>query len=353
MTEPKILGMGWVTPLGRDLQAVAEAVRAGVAPAPVLLPNPLDGREVPVLQVPEGMVQDAASWPRLRRSSAISHYAVAAAADAVKNARLAGPLSPRTALVFAVSDGGVIYSRRFFAELVERGMGAGSPLLFPETVYNAPASHIAANLGLSGEALTLVGDAAVGLSAMRTACELLDSGAADYCLVASAQELDWITCDVYGRWRFSEPLEPEGRRVLFSEGAAALLLGPGEGGVRVRAAHPGFSYATEAAAERLLGRVLSELTDLDLPSLVISSAEGTRLAGLEARALRSARAEAPAVAAGWSLGEAFACSTLQRVILGALFAPQGEGGSVLVPAVGFNGQLSGLVLTVEPGGRNR
>src|SRR3712207_7831863 len=42
----------------------------------------------------------------------------------------------------AVSNGGVIYTKRFYHEVVESGAEAASPLLFPETVFNAPASHL-------------------------------------------------------------------------------------------------------------------------------------------------------------------------------------------------------------------
>ena len=70
----------------------------------------------------------------------------------------------RTALIFAISNGGVIYTKRFYHEVVESGAQAASPLLFPETVFNAPASHLAAILGITGASYTLVGDGAVGVA---------------------------------------------------------------------------------------------------------------------------------------------------------------------------------------------
>ncbi|MGA7212649.1 MAG: beta-ketoacyl synthase N-terminal-like domain-containing protein, partial [Terrimicrobiaceae bacterium] len=168
MIAASIVGMGWVTPLGRDLASVWKAICENASPDASRLENPVSKRSVPVLRVPEELVHDTAVLPRLRRSSLISHFAVAAAVDAAASARMTPDMLARTALIFAVSDGGVIYTRRFYANIVERGGGAGSPLLFPETVYNAPASHIAARLGLQGDVLTLVGDAAAGLAAIRT-----------------------------------------------------------------------------------------------------------------------------------------------------------------------------------------
>ena len=73
-------------------------------------------------------------------------------------------MSERIALIFAVSNGGVTYTKRFYHEIVGTGAQAASPLLFPETVFNAPASHLAAILGVTGATYTLVGDGAVGLA---------------------------------------------------------------------------------------------------------------------------------------------------------------------------------------------
>ena len=66
-------------------------------------------------------------------------------------------------MVFAICSGGVNYTRRFYHEIVTQGANGASPLLFPETVYNAAASHLAALLGLNGQSYTLVGDSSVGL----------------------------------------------------------------------------------------------------------------------------------------------------------------------------------------------
>ena len=67
-------------------------------------------------------------------------------------------IAARTAVVFAITDGGVLYTRKFYEQIVKQGANSASPLLFPETVYNAPASHLAAQLGIDGASYTLVGD---------------------------------------------------------------------------------------------------------------------------------------------------------------------------------------------------
>ena len=338
-----VAGMGWVTPWGRDLHSTWTAIRENNRANAEFLTSPVDGRRIPVLRVPNDSIKDTAAVPRLRRSSIISHLAVSAAVDAVVSARMDPDTLKRTALVFAASDGGVVYTRKFFAEIVERGEGAGSPLLFPETVYNAPASHIAARLGLECEVLTLVGDAAAGLSAVQTARELIAAGEAESCVVAAAQELDWITCEAYRRWGLIQ--DGKNSACVFSEGAAAIVLTEQPHRCRVSATHPGYSYSTEAETEEKFETMLTELLQGSPVDLVVSCASGTRFDLPERRCIAKHLRAARILTPKFVLGESFACSTLQQIITGVLALEEAGGGNALVVTTGYNRQVAGLVLT--------
>ncbi len=338
-----IAGMGWVTPWGRDLRSTWTAISKSKQAKPEFLTSPVDGRRVPVLRVPEDSVKDTAAVPRLRRSSIISHLAVSASVDAVASARLEPDALKRTALVFASSDGGVVYTRKFFAEIVERGEGAGSPLLFPETVYNAPASHIAARLGLECEVLTLVGDAAAGLSAVQTACELIAAGEAESCVIAAAQELDWITCEAYRRWGLIQ--DGSNSACIFSEGAAAIVLTGKPNACRILATHPGYSYSTEAEADKKFETMLTELLQRAPVDLFVSCASGTRFDLPERKCIAKHLPSARILTPKSVLGESFACSTLQQIITGVLALEESGGGNALVVTTGYNRQVAGLILT--------
>jgi hypothetical protein len=323
-----ILGMGWTTPLGRGLEEVRAAIQAERrAPLHHETSGP-GGKTLPVLRVPPETLADVTALPRLRRSSVISHLAVAAALDAA--AGLTAEQRARTALIFASTDGGVIYTRRFYGDIVERGPGAGSPLLFPETVYNAPASHIAARLGLEGEALTLVGDAEVGFDAIQTACELLACGAAEYCLVAAAQEIDWITCEAYSRWKMTGTASP------LAEGSAALLLGRTTEGSLVQSVFPSSGAKTVANLADALPCT---------PDLVVTSNAGSPLGIQEQAQLRAQFPNTPIAAPKNVLGEAMACSSLQQVIFAALSLQNSEIDTATTFATGFNRGISALFLT--------
>jgi hypothetical protein len=90
-----------------------------------------------------------------------------------------------------------------------------SPLLFPETVFNAPASHLSALFNVPGRNDTLIGDSTVVLEGLALAAQWLLDGTTEDCLVVAAEELDWAVADA---WHFFS------RHTVVAEGAAALLL---------------------------------------------------------------------------------------------------------------------------------
>src|SRR5262245_36480766 len=226
-----IAGMGWVTPLGSGVDSVWDRLLHGDEGSATTISEQFAERSYSVFRVPESALKSAAH-PRLRRASVISRFAAAAGLDALRaaNVKLDPQNAARTALIFAISNGGVIYTKRFYRDVVDAGAQSASPLLFPETVFNAPASHLAAILGISGATYTLVGDGAVGLLAIKMAEDLIANEAIDYCLVVGTEEIDWLLCDAYRRWRLlrpAPPIEPfskQKRGMILSEGAGAVLL---------------------------------------------------------------------------------------------------------------------------------
>ena len=92
-------------------------------------------------------------WASTASATIRDHLTARAAAgfDALGDAGLKPGigLGTTTAVVFAICSGGVNYTRRFYHEIVTLGARGASPLLFPETVYNAAASHLAALLNVN------------------------------------------------------------------------------------------------------------------------------------------------------------------------------------------------------------
>lgn len=165
----------------------------------------------------------APAWlrqPRLRRASPITRFAVAAAMEALQGGSIPAPPEEALGIVFAVQNGGVQFSRRFFAEVLQNP-GLASPILFPETVFNASASHVAALLAAPSLNNTLVSDAGGFLTALDVAAQWLDEGRVSDCLVIASEEHDWLSGEALALF----PGQP-----VASEGAAALWLRRGEAG---------------------------------------------------------------------------------------------------------------------------
>jgi 3-oxoacyl-(acyl-carrier-protein) synthase len=211
-----VQGIGAVSPAGWGVLPLREALAKG-EPMPVKeLTRPGWARSLRVRPVPPPCPRpNFLAHARLRRTSPITQYAVAAALEALGNhtAHVSNG-SLRLGIIFCVMTGCVNYSRRFYDETLNDPATA-SPLVFPETVFNAPASHLAALLGTAAINYTLVGDPGTMLQGLALAADWLLEGRIDGCLVVGAEEIDWLTSDAYGLFA---------RKVVLSEGAGAVYL---------------------------------------------------------------------------------------------------------------------------------
>jgi len=122
--------------------------------------------------------------------------------------------SMRLGVILCAMSGCVNYSRRFYDEVL-KDPGTASPLVFPETVFNAPASHLAALLGTTAINYTIVGDPGTFLQGIALAADWLQGHRVDGCLVVGVEELDWLTTDAYRLFD---------ARVVLSGGAGAIYL---------------------------------------------------------------------------------------------------------------------------------
>ncbi len=344
-----VAGMGWVTPLGNDIESVWRHMLAREIAPIEILSNEQTGARYLTHRVPAEATASLPPHPRLRRASAISRFAAAAGLMALKDLEID---PDRLALVFAISNGGVIYTRRFYSEIVKAGAQSASPLLFPETVFNAPASHLAAILGIPGASYTVVGDGAVGILALKLAEDLLASSDIDACLVVGAEEIDPLVCEAYRQWRLlRDPRQPEIRRgMILGEGAGAVLLRNSGGDLEIDKIDPGSNFFRRAEASGKLSDIVSHLRDSI--GFCIGSANGTFIDQAERNAVSS---KIPLYSPKVALGDSVGASVLWQLITAAQALCSGQlpgnrvrAGRALVLACGLNQQLGGLTLRQSP-----
>jgi len=355
-----IAGMGWVTPLGSGVDEVWQRLLNGETAVAETLSSSL-GRDYPVFRIPASALAKAPAHPRLRRSSAISRFAAIAGLEALAKANLKFDvdIAKRTALILAVSNGGVIYTKRFYHDIVESGAQAASPLLFPETVFNAPASHLAAILEITGASYTLVGDGAVGILALKMAEDLMADDAFDYCLVIGAEEADWLLCDAYRKWRLLraappiEPFQQPPRGTILSEGAGAVLIGR-DGPIQIDQISSGTNFSKQRQAHASVDKVFAELSSPP-PDLISASANGTFIDQAESSAIDKYSPSADVYAIKPALGESVGASSLWQTIASAQalttqrlpgLGTEWRAQTVMISTCGLNQQVAGLGLRI-------
>lgn len=216
MSRVFVHGLGAVSPAGWGVPALDAALKKG-EPLPVQnLSRPGWERSLGIRAVPPPPTPlDFLAHPRLRRASAITQYTVGVACEALGQdvARVQkGEL--RLGIIICHMPGCVTYSRRFYEEVLTNPATA-SPLLFPETVFNAPASHLSAYLNSPSVNYTLVGDNGTFLQGVALAADWLEIGLADACLVVGAEETDWIAAEAVRLFK---------RSMIYAGGAGALYL---------------------------------------------------------------------------------------------------------------------------------
>jgi 3-oxoacyl-(acyl-carrier-protein) synthase len=210
-----ICGTGAVSPVGWGMKTFREALARGEGILTRELPRP-GHSPFHVRQVPPASPRPAfLAHARLRRTSPIAHYSVSAALEALGEdaARVANG-SLRLGIIYCALSGCVNYSRRFYDEVL-KDPSTASPLVFPETVYNSPASHLAALIGTTGVNYTLVGDPGTFLQGLVLAADWLTDSRVDGCLVIGAEEMDWLTAGAVHLFE---------RKTIFADGAGAVYL---------------------------------------------------------------------------------------------------------------------------------
>jgi 3-oxoacyl-[acyl-carrier-protein] synthase II len=348
-----VAGAGCVTPLGASLEEAVSRLVQGARGPLTEVKNAESGRVYSAALVPPEFTAHLAREPRLRRASAISLLAAAAgnAAVADSGVKLTPEVKSRLAVVFGVSSGGVQYTRRFYEQIVKQGANAASPLLFPETVYNAPASHLAALLGMDGATYTLVGDGTVGMQALEFGAQLVATGDADHVLVVAAEEHDWILSEAHRVWGLV-PSRKDGtagesadQGVPLAEGGAAVLLCRDAGRATVLFAE-GRTHFSKAEAPDMMARALADVGDRGVPDVVVSGANGTWTdAGIGRAVARQFPDVQPRIITPKrALGECPGAGALLQVVIALEDLRRIGAQRALVAALGWNQQAAAALI---------
>lgn len=333
----RIRGIGCVTAAGWSTADLLRAARAGADLPVTNCPRPDEQRPWPcsTRPVPAPPAEKAPRHPRLRRASAITRYSVAAALEALADAGHDPAALPKgLGILFVMMNGCVNYTGRFYQEVLLNPAQA-SPLIFPETVFNAPASHIASFLGIDGVVSTLVGSSNAIMEAFDTAALWIRTGVVEECLLIAAEECDWLS---------AEALTYYHPKLIATEGAGALLLSAQGDGPRLSTLTGPLCYTSwEERAAVLPALAAQTIACLHGDAVLVDDRCGVA---------RIDRAEAAAWATPpWTavrspkilLGESMGASAILQMVLGVAEARDTQG-PVVVSMPGTNNAAYACVI---------
>ena len=170
-----------------------------------------------------------------RRMGRVSRMAVAASIEALDDSRLVLDTMDRerVAVIMGTAYGSSSHVENFYLSFLENGPRGTQPFLFPDTVPNAPASHIAIFHKMTGPNTTFCQNEISAELAMLYARSILLKRLADVALVGGADELSPILFQCYdalgalnrvkiGKGQTMDP--KPGRGLVLGEGACVLVL---------------------------------------------------------------------------------------------------------------------------------
>jgi len=174
---------------------------------------------IDIVRIPGGLIGDAVmSEPddqrALRRMARVSRYAISAIKMAIRDAGGDDIEPGETALIVALTHGALNYTCEYHSSIVDSSSVDISPLLFSESVLNAPAGNASIYFGINGPVHTIVGGNTVGLKAIGLAVHILSAGICSRVVVAASEEMNRLS--LFCRSRLGES--------AISEGAAAIVV---------------------------------------------------------------------------------------------------------------------------------
>jgi 3-oxoacyl-[acyl-carrier-protein] synthase II len=126
---------------------------------------------------------------KIRRLDCFSKSALLSAYLALNDSGLEPDSPERIGIVTGTGNGPLKTTFEFLDNIIEYGDESSSPLLFANSVHNAPASHISMNLGITGPCSTVTCFNNTVSNVLLTAQHWLDTGLVDFVLACCGDEM--------------------------------------------------------------------------------------------------------------------------------------------------------------------
>ena len=184
-----VTGMGAVTPVGLDIARTWDSLvngRSGIARITRFDPSPYETQIAGELK---GFDASASMDKKdVRRTDRFTHYAVAAASQALRDAKLEKAPDPeRVGTAIATGVGGLETLIDAILLMEKRGPARLSPFLVPMLMANAASAQVSMQFGLKGPSLTHVSACASSSHAIGEGGDIIRRGQADVMVVGGSE----------------------------------------------------------------------------------------------------------------------------------------------------------------------
>ncbi len=151
---------------------------------------------------------------RFRRAADISRYTMLAVKLAADDANISPSNGKDMGITVGLTHGALNYTQSYHRLLITEGAESASPILFSDSVLNAPAGNTSICFGVHGPVHTIIGGKTISTKVIMLAAQMLTTGVIDKSIAVCAEELNELSFFCYLRLGLN----------AMSEGAGAILL---------------------------------------------------------------------------------------------------------------------------------
>ncbi len=266
-----VTGMGAITPLGLTVDELWSSLLAGhsgVGPITSFDPTGLVTRIAAEVRGFDPLAYlDTKLAHRLER---VTQFAIAAASQAVSDARLdlAGTDRERVGVVMNTGGGGIVAIEREALVLANHGSRRVSPLFVPMMMPNIVACQVSIALGVLGPVMTQAAACASGILALVDAMHIIRRGDADVIVAGGAESaMSRLGIAALGNMHATSRRndDPTGASRPFDRGRDGFVFGEGAGALVLESLSHAQARGARVYAEVLGGALTADAHHIAAP----------------------------------------------------------------------------------------
>lgn len=233
MKRVAVTGLGVISPVGNDIPTFWNALCSGTCGIGPI--TKFDATDYPVKLAAEVRDFDPRQYMEkldIMHSDVYTHFAMAAACQAVADSGIAGTLDAERVGVYIGSGiGGIATFMTEHSKLLNRGPRRVSPYFIPMMIPNMASSMIAIRYHFHGPAMPMVTACASGTNAIGEALRLIRHGYADAMVAGGAEAtVNALAAAGFSNMQALSPSEdPNAASLPFDVRRAGFVMGEGAG----------------------------------------------------------------------------------------------------------------------------